>query len=177
MISKPAFWSVRSVPKCQHGFRGISSAHPQTPRTPRFVRSFDGCRTRLRAILVTISKKAFKASRNSVSSPGRSRTGAYMRGNQVILRRSIRTRQTAHGEFDHVARTFAPASALGPVGLLRPAIEPFARLGACFVARQGECLAQKTVARHALAAGALLLEIALQALQWRFRGYTHKRTP
>ena len=44
------------------------------------------------------------------------------------FRGSIRRRQSPDRELDHVAGALGPTFDLGPVGLLRPAVEPFARL-------------------------------------------------
>src|SRR5688572_19812076 len=86
-------------------------------------------------------------------------------------------RQAANGEFDDVARPFEPAFDFRPVGLLRPAFEPFARLVAGVAARQHERFPQEAVAGHALAIRARSLQALLQAIERRSSGRRHRRNP
>src|SRR5690606_1160665 len=63
------------------------------------------------------------------------------------------------------ARPFEPAFDRRPIGLLRPALEPFSRLLARIVARQYEGLAQEPIAPHGPALGPALVEFLFPALQ------------
>src|SRR6185437_4686996 len=89
-------------------------------------------------------------------------------------RRLVGRRQAPDREFDHVAGALVPAFDCRPVGLLRPALEPFLGLGARRAARKHECLAQETVARRARALGTALFQPLLQAIQRRSRRGTHE---
>src|SRR6185312_2132033 len=62
---------------------------------------------------------------------------------------SVGRRQAAHGELDLAIRQFAPALDHAHIAGLRVTLEEIARLGPRGLARQGERLAQKTIARFA----------------------------
>src|SRR5690606_14207361 len=76
---------------------------------------------------------------------------------------------------DLVVRPLAPALDLGPVCLFRPAVEPFACLGARIGARQQEGLAQEAVPDLASGLGPPLVETALQTVEWWSRGNSHRK--
>src|ERR1700722_501932 len=79
----------------------------------------------------------------SATTPAQAKKPAFSRAWQIKTRRpcSIGGRQAADDTLDPIARDLAPRFDLGHVGRFWKALEPFARLGARFVARQAKALA------------------------------------
>src|SRR5690606_8248069 len=81
--------------------------------------------------------------------------------------RSVGARQAAHGEFDPVALERAPAFDLGPVGRLRPCVEPFPRLAPRLRPVEAEGFAHERSAAPAGPFAAPFLNLPPQAIKRR----------